>query len=251
MTSYTPTKTPSKAPTSIDTPPRPPPSSTIDSPLTTAMRQAGFEAAKKAGDAKKSSSAKIVAQAKGSEQSSSSSETLRKLDNSAPTGTPPSSGITGTRSAMAPETGSSTVESKADGVPETTTSSNKVTDSMQDLSLTEANAANSRAAGLTGGPAGTGEDKNLEKKTSIGKGPKAEVKEAEEDGLDKGNHESARPKTGMLEPEEREAESGAEEDAGNTKDVTAASDEVQNLPGKKTQDQPAASGENAGSSVAD
>ncbi len=214
------------------------------------MRQAGFEAAKKAGDAKKSSSAKIIAQAKGSEQSSSS-EMLQKLDNSAPTGMPPPSGTTDTRSAMAPETGSSTVESKADGVPATTSSSNKVTDSMQDLSLTEANAASSQTAGLTDGPAGTGEDEDLEKKTAIAKEPEAEAQEAEEDGLNRGNHGGAKPKTGTLGPEKRETELDAEEDAGKTKDVTAASDEVGNLPGKKTQDQPAASGEDAGSSVAD
>ena len=215
------------------------------------MRQAGFEAAKKAGDAKKSSSAKIIAQAKGSEQSSSSSEMLQKLDNSAPTGTPPPSGTTDARSAMAPETGSSTVESKADGVPATTSSSNKVTDSMQDLSLTEANAAGSQTAGLTDGPAGTGEDEDLEKKTAIAKEPEAEAQEAEEDGLNRGNHGGAKPKTVTLEPEKRETEPDAEEDARKTKDVTAASDEVGNLPGKKTQDQPAASGEDAGSSVAD
>ncbi len=217
------------------------------------MRQAGFEAAKKAGDAKKSSSAKIIAQAKGSEQSSSSSEMLQKLDNSAPTGMPPPSGATDARSAtrMAPETGSSTVESKADGVPATTSSSNKVSDSMQDLSLTEANAASSQTAGLTDGLAGTGEDEDLEKKTAIAKEPEAEAQEAEEDGLNRGNHGGAKPKTVTLEPEKRETEPDAEEDAGKTKDVTAASDEVGNLPGKKTQDQPAASGEDAGSSVAD
>lgn len=215
------------------------------------MRQAGFEAAKKAGDAKKSNSAKTKAQGKSSELSNVSSETLRKLDNSAPTGIPPPSGTTDASSAVAPESGSSTVKSKADGVPATTPKPNQVTDRMQDLDLTEANAASNPPAGSTDEPTSTGKDEDLEKRTSGAEKPEVEAQGAEEGGLNKGDHGSVKASTGKSESKAREGEADIEKDAEKTKDMTAASGEAQNLPGKKTQDQPAASGEDAGSSVVD
>ena len=52
-------------------------------------------------------------------------------------------------------------------------------------------------------------------------------------------------------PEKRETKLDNTEDFAKTKAVTAALDEAQNLPGKKIQNQPAASGKKAGDSVAD
>ena len=121
----------------------------MDSPLTTAIRQAGFEAAKKAGDAKKATSAKVAAQAKGSEQAGVSSEALRKLDNSAPTGIPPPAGAISASSVMAPGTGGSGAQSKADAVPATTSRSTQVTHSMEKLNLGETDATNSQPAQST------------------------------------------------------------------------------------------------------
>ena len=109
----TPTHTPAPTSTSTTAPPEPrqPPHSTVSTPLTLAMRQAGNEAAKKASDSKKASlSAKPIP------------STLAKLDNSGPAGLPPPSGTTSADSAIAPETGDSTATSKADDVPATTAS---------------------------------------------------------------------------------------------------------------------------------
>ncbi|KAL9105704.1 MAG: hypothetical protein Q9187_008669 [Circinaria calcarea] len=109
------TNPPASAPTSTSTiaspAPHQPPQSTVSTPLTLAMRQAGHEAAKKAGDSKKASlSAKPLP------------STLAKLDNSGPTGLPPPSGTTFADSAIASETRDSTATSKADDVPATTAS---------------------------------------------------------------------------------------------------------------------------------
>lgn len=100
--------TPSKVSLSAATPPRPQQPSTTDSPLTTAMRQAGFEAAKKAGEARSQARAKAFGDSK------ASNDALKKLDNSTVTGLPPPTGTTEANSAKAPETRSSTGESKAD-----------------------------------------------------------------------------------------------------------------------------------------
>lgn len=113
--------TPSKASKTVDTPStaqplaatssRPPPSSTTESPRITAIRQAGFEAAKKAGDAKSQARVKAFGEFKAFD------DAAKKLDHSAPTGMPPPSGTTEASSAVAPETGSTAVKSKADTVP--------------------------------------------------------------------------------------------------------------------------------------
>lgn len=112
--------TPSKAPKNADspstaqlsaaTPPRPLQPLTTDSPLTTAMRQAGLEAARKAGDAKSQARVKIAG-------SKNPNDAMKKLDYSA-LSTP--SGTTEESSAKAPETGSAAVRSKANTVPVTT-----------------------------------------------------------------------------------------------------------------------------------
>ena len=214
------------------------------------MRQAGFEAAKKAGDAKKASNAKLLPQAKGSEQSGVSEETLQMLDNSAPTGMPPPSGTTDATSAMAAVTGSSNAESKADAVPATTPKSDQVADGMGKLNLGGAKAAINQPDEVTGTSAGKEETEESGKKTAIPEEPKAEEEEVENAGLKKMEHTSVKPATEEARPEEAISEVHGIDDASPTKEMTT-SKEAQNLPGKKTQDQSAASGNEAEASVAD
>lgn len=80
------------------------------------MRQAGFEAAKKAGDAKAKARTDAIAAAKARLEASVN---LKKLDNSGPTGMPPPTGTTAAEDVKAPETAGANVESKADDVPTT------------------------------------------------------------------------------------------------------------------------------------
>lgn len=75
------------------------------------MRQAGFEAAKKAGEAKSQARTKVFGDSK------PSNDTLKKLDHSSPMGMPPATRTTEATSAKAPETGCSTAKSKFDTVP--------------------------------------------------------------------------------------------------------------------------------------
>ncbi len=209
------------------------------------MRQAGFEAAKKAGDATKANNAKIMAQTKGSEPAGVSSETLQKLDNSAPSGMPPTSGTTNASSAVAPETGSSTAASKADAVQATNFGSAQVTDSMEKINLGEPNTTGSQPARSTGELPSTEKIKGIEKKTAIPEEPEAEV------GQKDLEHETPKPVFKEEETEEVKPEIDSKGSSKKTRDMTTASDEPSNLPGKKTQDQPAASGAEAGDSVAD
>ncbi|KAK4695502.1 hypothetical protein P7C71_g2262, partial [Lecanoromycetidae sp. Uapishka_2] len=91
-------------------------STSTENPMTLAMRQAGFEAAKKAGDAKAKARTDALAAAK---SKSEAAEDLKKLDHAGPTGLPPPTGTTEAEDAKAPETAGASVESRADGVPVT------------------------------------------------------------------------------------------------------------------------------------
>ena len=81
--------------------------------LANAMRQAGFEAAKKAGDAKSKARNEALKAAK------ATNPYLQKLDDAGPTGTAPPTGTAETGEAKKPETGDVPVESKLDGVAAT------------------------------------------------------------------------------------------------------------------------------------
>ena len=76
-----------------------------------AMRQAGFEAAKKAGDAK------TKARQEELERLKAKAEDLQNLKNDGPTGMPTSSGTTKTEEAEKPQTGISSAPGAADKVP--------------------------------------------------------------------------------------------------------------------------------------
>ena len=87
-----------------------PPVGGVETSFSLAMRQAGKEAAEKA---------KLKPKSTASKPSASTNAQLSKLDNSAPSGLPPPSGVTDSASAAAPDNGTAEVTSKADAVPET------------------------------------------------------------------------------------------------------------------------------------
>ena len=260
---------------SMDTPPRPSTSST-DSPLTTAMRQAGFEAARKAGDAKSKARAEALKASK-DKSDAPSSETLKKLDNSGPTGMPPPSGTTEAEEAMKPETGNTTVEGKADDVPSIKNDEQDTTEKSQ---KGEVSGVETLSAGNTSQQPTLPSSQEAEEaaNNSIIADESGEVFEgrgqaeptpagcipsaSEVEGA--ANASIMRDKTQTVLGDRRGADKSPSsepvEDAvgsGNTtgkeklKEATEVSDEVQDLPGRKTQEQPAASGEEAGITVAD
>ena len=238
MTASTPFSTPSKASVSADTPPRHPPSSTTDSPLTLAMRQAGFEAAKKAGDAKKTNDAKISAKIRGSERSNTSSEPLQKLDNSTPTGMPPPSGVTEASSAKATVTGDSNVKSKADTITATTSGPPQA-----------ACATTGKPTTPTDGSPGDSGIHDSETKEIVPEESKGKNHEAEKTVAMKDDDLKAEPQQGKV---GYGTEQSVDDSEGTEKSENAtASDAAQDLPVKITQNQSAGNGVDVGESVAD
>ena len=268
--------TPSRPPpfsSSTETPPRPAPSAT-DSPLTIAMRQAGFEAAKKAGDAKSKARAEAL-QASKPQADTPSSETLQKLDNSGPTGMPPPSGTTDAEEAMKPETGNTSAEGKADDVPVTEEGRREAAGegknpNVHGVGAIVANDAEPKGK-ETEGLSSEEEEGSADNPEEVLEGQgqaepsvddipsSKEVEEAANASImqDKshivlvGSREADR--TPPSERVEDTEESGNSQEKGGSKlkEATNVSDVGQGLPGEKTQDQPAASGVEAGNSVAD
>lgn len=274
--------TPSKPPafiSSTETPPRPTTSST-DSPLTTAMRQAGFEAAKKAGEAKSKARAEAL-QASKARTDTPSSETLQKLDNSGPTGMPPPSGTTEAEEAKKPETGKTTAEGKADDVPameeqiedagkagriqssegyesvvakivepegkETEIPSSKETEE----SANESKIAKNSEEVLEGQGQAEPSADDIPSSKEVEAAANASIMHDKSHIVLVGSREADR--TPPSEPvEEKEGQSNREEQGrSKLKEATNISELNRELPGEKTQDQPAASGWEAGNSVAD
>lgn len=191
------------------------------------MRQAGTEAAQKASDAK----SKACTTPSAAERSEASTLTLKSLDNSGPTGMPPPSGTTDAESAQAPETGKSSVQGKADTVPMTSESAAESTSSLH--------------AGLPGRP-----HEGRERTVTQHRGCNVEVVTKEKAA------ELERKALIREEDEDEEAVEGfkARErigDEGKTREATTVTNEAVDLPGKKTQEQEAASAEDAEASVAD
>ena len=273
--------TPSKPPpfiSSTETPPRHTPSST-DSPLTTAMRQAGFEAAKKAGDAR--SKARVEALQASKAQVAPSSETLQKLDHSGPTGMPPPSGTTEAGEASKAETGTTSVQGNADHVPLTEEGKREaekegMESNTHGLGTTESDDAKTGSKGAESPSSKKVEDSanrsiivDSSEDSSEGKGqrepstddiPSSEEVDAAANAaiLQDKSHivlaGSGEP--GGMRPSETVGEtagSGNAEERGGSelKEATTVSDASQGLPEEKTQDQPAASAVEAGISVAD
>ena len=291
------TSTPSKAPQSTAIPSSPPPasadttvefsaptSSTGSSPaippttakeasFTTALRQAGFEAAKKANDAKAKARQDALAAAK------SKDGELQKLDNSGPTGMPPPSGITEAADAKEPETAGAVVESKADNVPVT---GEGPTERVEDATQEDNDTTKTAKAGQksTSNPITTDEPEEVLEGTGQAERPAplaqdipsiapppssedvpsaADVEAAANESILKDkSHIVLAGKEGDRTPPAERADLGKEQErvepnqVGETprKEVTAT-DEAQDLPGKKTQEQEPAEGAEAGTSVAD
>ncbi|KAL9067541.1 MAG: hypothetical protein Q9161_006819 [Pseudevernia consocians] len=248
--------TPSKPPSfisSAETPPRPTSSST-DSPLTTAMRQAGFEAAKKAGDAKSKARAEAL-QASRAQSDTPGSETLRKLDNSGPTGMPPPSGMTEAEEAMKPETGDTTVKGKADIVSATEEPKGKETEIPSSKNAAESTnkymIADTSEEVLEGqGQAELSAD-DIPNSKAVEAAANASILHDKSHIVLVGSREADR--TPPSEPVEETERPGNSEERGGSKlkEATNISDAGQGLTGQKTQDQPAASGVEVGNSVVD
>ena len=274
--------TPSKPPPFIsptETPPRPAPSST-DSPLTTAMRQAGFEAAKKAGDAKAKARAEAL-QASKPRADPLSSETLQKLDHSGPTGMPPPSGTTEAEEAIKPGTGNTSAEGKADDVPVTEEGKREAEEESKKPNVYGVGAIVANNAEPKGKEMEIPSSKEAEESAnesiitvnseevlegrgqaepSIDDIPSSKEVEAAANASimhDKSHIVLVGPReaerTPPSEPVEETEESADSQEKGGSKlkEATNVSDVGQGLPGEKTQDQPAASGVEAGNSVAD
>lgn len=272
--------TPSKPPptTSPTETPSRPLNSSSDSPLTAAMRQAGFEAAKKAGDAKSKARAEVLQRSK-AQADTLNSGTLQKLDNSGPTSMPPPSGTTEAGEAMKPETGDTSAEGKADEVPITDEeraedegknqnvpgSGAKLADKVE-TNDEETNIPSSMAAEgstdkaivvdeseevLEGQGLAEPSSEHIPSSKEVEQAANASIMHDKSHIVLVGSREADR--TPPSEPVEETAESSTAEEIGGSKlkEATHVSDAGQGLPGGKTQNQPAASGEEAGNSVAD
>ena len=230
------------------------------------MRQAGFEAAKKAGDAKK---AKLFASSKGPEletlegqgekEGSVDEGSLKKLDNSGPLGMPPPSGTTGPEDAKAPETAGAIAESKADETP----SSEPVSEAPEGIPGTAGDIENLKDEGTDLPLRGSVKNVDTEvehshgtvepvvttvgQKTERGEEQAEDTRALEEDGGLKG---AVTTKEKEEEDDVAENSDGEKGSSMKTEDVSAAAG-PESLPGKRTQEQSAAKGEETGTSVGD
>ena len=272
------TTTESSGPTSSTGPspapaPAPAPAVAKEASFTTALRQAGFEAAKKANDAKTKARQDALAAAK------SKDDELQKLDNSGPTGMPPPSGITEAADAKEPETAGAVVGSNADKVPGT---GEGATEEVEDATQKDYEGIQMAKAGKksTSNPITTGEPEEVLEGTGQAEPPAppaqdipsiaplpssdnvpsaAFVEAAANESIlkDKSHIVLAGREADRTPPAER-ADLGKEQVTEEPKTVgetplrdMTATDEAQDLPGKKTQEQEAAEGVEAGTSVAD
>lgn len=275
-------RTPSKAPPTIETStpskmaPQPSQSS-LESPLTAAMRQVGLEAAKKASDAKLQASSTTVGQSK------ASTGTLEKPDKASSTGAPSKEPIPD----IAPQGTSTTDNSAADDAPLTTdpledpkNKSNITKAGFEDADTIEEKSdipASKEFKEPEPNPAVVGEtdrtkdvsadgeddededdedgddededDEGETEKDEIGKNSEGQELATMAQGTNSKNEDQdpvlaaiKRGKTGGPHLDHRKL---------NTKDENEEENETDKLPVKKTQDQPAAVGHEAGESVGD
>ena len=184
------------------------------------MRQAGFEAAKKAGDAK------TKARTDALDSMKAKNTGLQKLDNSGPTNMPPPSGSTEAKEAVKGESGVTKVEGKADKVP--AASKSEVLEGKgqaeQVPTSKEADAAANESI--------------LEDKSHIVLVGQGQTPEG-------GTPQSERSE------ECYEASNEVESGGSGLRQVVSATDEGEALPGKRTQEQDATDGAEVGTSVAD
>lgn len=228
-------------PFSPSQPPTPatPSSASADSPITAQMRQLGMEAARKA------SGTKTKPKTSALEPSDIKSETLPKLDNAGPTGMPPPSGTTEAEAAKAPETADANVTSKADEkltVEEFIEEESKEGGGEETVKGIHAEIEHSHGT-LEPAVAAVGQREDKGRR-------EGNTKALEEHGGLKARTVHPKPTakgTGIEDEEEADEELG--ENTANA--VTISADTTPGLPGKKTQDQGAGNGEEAGVSVGD
>jgi hypothetical protein len=229
------------SPSSPSQPPTPatPSSTSADSPITAQMRQLGIEAARKA------SGSKTKPRTSAPEPSDISSEMLQKLDNAGPTGMPPPSGTTEAEAAKAPEAADANVTSKADErltVEEFIEEESKEGGGEETVKGKHAEIEHSHGT-LEPAVAAVGQREDKGKR-------EGNTKALEEHGGLKARTVHPKPTakgTGIEDEEETDEELG--ENTANA--VTISADTTPGLPGKKTQDQGAGNGEEAGVSVGD
>lgn len=251
-----PADSPSKVSTSTTTPSRPQQSTATDSPLTTAMRQAGLEAAKKAGEAKSQARAKV------SGESKASSDALKKLDNSTAAGLPPPTGKTEASSFKALETRSSNTVPHGTTIPETSKTRGKDT-----LQLRTSKIGGSEASVNSNEDASSQKDEGDEKdsppqKPATGQSTsKSETSDEADESPGPPATEKVSSQRNTVKPlKEQGKTSGPLPDfrklnIGKTAATSATTTEaVHRAPtssAKKTRDQAAGDGEQAGESVGD
>ena len=240
--------------------------------MTTALRQAGFEAAKKASNAKTKARQDALAAAKAKDES------LRKLDNSPPTGVPPPSDTTEAEDAKKPETAGAEVEGKAENVPVTrgehtnadvsaTQGDKEGLSNTKELEepINDSNAQKGDQDVLEG----TGEAKTplppAQHIPSIALPPSSDDVPTASEAIAAANESILKDKSHIVlvgkeadrtPPSERAQSLDQEEKESKATGETplrevASTDEAEALPGTRTQEQQAADGDEAGSSVAD
>jgi len=182
-------------------------------PITMAMRQAGEEAARKADDRKQQDTAS-------GKSCEIGSETLQKLDHSAPI--PPPSGTTDASSAITPGSAEASAKSKSMGVESAASSTSSVNSDAMDVP--KAPVLKHRGSNVSS--ASAEEIRSVEQSLAI----------TEEDEPDEEVKAGCRS-TGSMK--------------ASTTSRATDTDGQQDLPGSRTQTQPAASAEDAGQSVAD
>jgi len=209
-------------------------------PITMAMRQAGEEAARKADDRKQQDTAS-------GKSCEIGSETLQKLDHSAPI--PPPSGTTDASSAITPGSAEASAKTKSMGVESAASStSSAITPGSAEAS------AKSKSMGVESAASSTSSVNSDAMDV-----PKAPVLKHRGSNVSSASAEEIRSVEQSLaiteedEPDE-EVKAGCRS-TGSMKASTTSratdTDGQQDLPGSRTQTQPAASAEDAGQSVAD
>ena len=236
-----------------------------EAPLTTALRQAGFEAAKKATDTKTKARKDALEAAKVKDES------LQQLDNSGPVGMSPPMGTTEAKDAKEPETAGAKVEGKAEEVPTTGDRATEVDEEVPSAKEAEEGANKSILTDGSEVLEGTGQAEPPAPPSqdipSLASPPQADEVPSASEVEATANVSIAKDKSHIVlvgkreedrtPPNERE-DAGEPEAKEETKAVggtplkqVTARDEAQDLSGKKTQEQEAAKGEEAGNSVAD
>ncbi|KAL8811113.1 MAG: hypothetical protein Q9200_002054 [Gallowayella weberi] len=268
--------TPSKLLSPVETPSRQTSSSNTDSPMATAMRQAGSEAAKKAGDAK----TRALAKAKGAE--STTAGTLPKHNSMIEEHSSAGGDVTTTR---APVTGTtkpaSTAASSrggADDIDEKVTyegdaskdpDEEAVVSGSEDTIDLEDDVTAGTKEGSSGDPHAEAlvskSNDTIEAETATAAGTKpSEIDDPDAEAVVPGSKNTGAPEKDVRAIHDSQgggSDNEEEDDAnvddkemrseGNSRKTTAATDYAENLPGKRTQEQAAAKPEEAGTSVGD